>query len=308
MIIPPAHSGTQPENTSPVIQIVRALGGELFGGYGMARCPAHRDRIPSLSVTFKGGKLLVYCHAGCEQKDVIAALRKRGLWPSASLSQRVGQVEEDQPTQKAEQPWITSRALSTWQETQPATGTLVELYCRARGITIALPQALRFHDALKHPTGGFWPALVSLVTSPLQNTPLAILRTYLDRDGKAKAPVNPQKMMLGPVRGGVVQLGPAFSSIMIGEGIETCLSAMQATGRTAWAALSTSNLPLIELPAHIADVVILADGDDPGEAAACEAGSRWRREGRLVRVARPPRGLDFNDVLTGHHHTGAGHV
>jgi len=31
---------------------------------------------------------------------------------------------------------------------------------------------------------------------------------------------------------------------MVGEGIETCLAAMQATGNPAWAALSTSGLRL----------------------------------------------------------------
>lgn len=57
--------------------IVRALGGR----WGMARCPAHQDGSPSLSVTARGGKVLVHCHAGCTQADVIAALRSRGLWP-----------------------------------------------------------------------------------------------------------------------------------------------------------------------------------------------------------------------------------
>jgi putative DNA primase/helicase len=51
------------------------------------------------------------------------------------------------------------------------------------------------------------------------------------------------------------------------------------------------------LPAVVKDVIVLADGDDAGEKAAVEAATRWRREGRRVRIARPPRGLDFNDVL-----------
>jgi DNA primase len=89
---------------------------------------------------------------------------------------------------------------------------------------------------------------------------------------------------------------------MIAEGIETALSAMQATGQTAWAALSTSGLRTLELPASVRDVVVLADGDDAGEAAAQDAARRWKREGRSVRIARPPRGLDFNDVLLGRAH------
>jgi 5S rRNA maturation endonuclease (ribonuclease M5) len=40
----------------------------------MAQCPAHDDRNPSLSVVGANGKVLVKCHAGCRQDDVLAAL------------------------------------------------------------------------------------------------------------------------------------------------------------------------------------------------------------------------------------------
>lgn len=39
-----------------------------------AKCPAHEDNKPSLSVTVKGGKILVNCHAGCPTDSVLAAL------------------------------------------------------------------------------------------------------------------------------------------------------------------------------------------------------------------------------------------
>jgi len=55
----------------------------------------------------------------------------------------------------------------------------------------------------------------------------------------------------------------------------------------------------LELPAGIYDVVVAADGDGSGEAAAIDAARRWKREGRRVFVARAPRGFDFNDVLLG---------
>jgi 5S rRNA maturation endonuclease (ribonuclease M5) len=40
-----------------------------------ALCPAHEDENPSLSINVRSGKILVYCHAGCSQEDVLAALR-----------------------------------------------------------------------------------------------------------------------------------------------------------------------------------------------------------------------------------------
>ena len=63
-------------------EIASALGGAHRSGAGWsARCPAHDDRRPSLSLTERDGKLLVHCHAGCEQAAVVAALKDRGLWP-----------------------------------------------------------------------------------------------------------------------------------------------------------------------------------------------------------------------------------
>ena len=109
----------------------------------------------------------------------------------------------------------------------------------------------------------------------------------------------PTRMMLGPCRGGAIRLAPHAGHLLVGEGLETCLAAMQATGIPAWAALSTSGLKALDLPGEVREVTILADADEAGEAAAQSAAGRWVRQGRLVRIARPPYGLDFNDVLLG---------
>ena len=140
-------------------------------------------------------------------------------------------------------------------------------------------------------------AMIALVTSGSNDAPLAIHRTFLAPSGSGKAPVNPQKMMLGPCRGGAVRLAEPGDVLMIGEGIETCLAAMQETGHPAWAALSTSGLRALDLPKAVSDVIVLADGDDPGEAAARDCALRWKRDGRRVRIARPPKGMDFNNML-----------
>jgi putative DNA primase/helicase len=65
--------------------IAKTLGGRKAGGGWMARCPAHDDREPSLSIRdADDGKVLMRCHAGCEQERVVAALRSRGLWEDKS--------------------------------------------------------------------------------------------------------------------------------------------------------------------------------------------------------------------------------
>jgi putative DNA primase/helicase len=68
--------------------IAHALEARRSGSSWMARCPAHDDRNPSLSIREGDGKVLLHCHAGCTQRDVIAALKAKGLWPERSANQR----------------------------------------------------------------------------------------------------------------------------------------------------------------------------------------------------------------------------
>ncbi len=282
--------------------LARALSGHRCGTGWTARCPAHDDREPSLSIRdTKQGRLLVHCHAGCTQIDVIAALRDRGLWPRTGASGLLRRPPAAIPDNSSESNDIarTEAALIIWRRAIEATGTLAETYLRSRDLSVPVPSALRFHPGLRHPTGGVWPAMVALVARGTDGAPIAIHRTFLAPDGTSKAPVKPQKMMLGPCRGGAVRLAEPGDLLMIGEGIETCIAAMQASGHPTWAALSTSGLRTLDLPGIVRDVVVLADGDDPGEAAARDCARRWKREGRRVRIARPPLGTDFNDLLIG---------
>jgi hypothetical protein len=297
--------------------IAKALGGRKTGNGWIAQCPLHDDQTPSLSISAgRDGKVLVHCHAGCNQRDVyIAVLRNRGF---CGKHKRKDPVADEEDVDACKRRAI---ALAIWRACGPAEATLVQTYLAARGIDLPLPNALRFHAGLKHPSGDIWPAMVALVTNGADATPLAIHRTFLARDGSSKAPVDPQKMMLGRCRGGVVRLGDLRGAgaadaadadpsgrplatrsiiggvLMVGEGIETCLAAMQATGHPTWAALSTTGLKALDLPEDVRDVIVLADGDAPGEAAARDCSWRWKRQGRRVRIARPPQGTDFNDML-----------
>lgn len=250
------------------------------------------------------GKVLVHCHAGCDQSAVIGELRSRGLWDNTSDQRRLP-TSKRPPTASStpaqDDSDRTAAALRLWRSAVPAPGTPVETCLRSRGIDLAVPSSVRFHSRLKHPSGGVWPGMVALVTRGPDGQARAIHRTFLTRDGAGKAPVSPHKMMLGPCRSGAVRIAIPSGKLMVGEGIETCLAAMQATDSPAWAALSTSGLCALQLPADICEVIVLADGDDPGEAAALDAARRWKREGRSVRVAQPPAGMDFNDVLLGRH-------
>ena len=282
--------------------IATALGGRKAGGGWMAHCPTHDDREPSLSIRdADDGKVLVRCHAGCHQDRVIATLRSRGLQTENGPSRFIRPAPRAAAASPPDRDDAkrSKAALAVWQSAMSAGGSLVETYLASRGLHLPPPPTLRFHAGLKHPSGGIWPAMVALVTRGSDDTPLAIHRTFLARGGGGKAPVDQQKMMLGPCRGSAVRLAAPGNMLMVGEGIETCLAAMRATGHPVWAALSTSGLRTLDLPGDVRDVIVLADGDDPGEAAALDCAWRWKREGRRVRIARPPHGMDFNDMLIG---------
>ena len=284
-------------------KIVAALGGRWHGNYGIARCPAHDDRDPSLSIRdTDGGKVLVRCHAGCEQAAILDALRSKGLWRHGRgpSTPRRARRQKERP-REAEAAALRALVLTIWRASKPIAATVAEDYLRSRGITATLPPSLRFHPALKHtPTGMIFPAMVAGVQAPDRRV-TAIHRTYLLPDGRGKAQVSNPKMMLGAVSGGAVRLAAAGAELGICEGIETGLSFQEATGIPTWCALSTSGLRKVILPPLplAATVCIAVDLDESGagEAAAMAAAHRLSREGRSVKIARPIEGNDFNDAI-----------
>jgi putative DNA primase/helicase len=192
-------------------------------------------------------------------------------------------------------------ALRIWSATSPIAGTLGEKYFRSRAITCPLSDELRFMPELEHwPTRQMWPAVVARVTGS-EGVFFAVHLTFLTADGLSNAALGEKrKLMLGPVKGGAVKFAEPMPGkpLYVGEGIESSLSGLQVTGCPTWAALSTSGLRALELPRAVRDVTILADADDPGEAAAIACRRRWKREGRRARIVRPTnRGQDFNDML-----------
>jgi putative DNA primase/helicase len=284
--------------------ITKVLEGRWHGSYGTAPCPAHDDRNPSLSLaTGTDGKVLLRCHAGCYQAQVIEALRARGLWEKHGWQSGRSQIAKTgypktAPSERDDED-KTEYARRIWRAVGPASNTLAESYLRSRGLHLPLSSTLRFHGGLKHPSVGIWPAMVALVSRGPDDASLAVHRMFLSRDGSGKAPVNPEKMMLARCSGGAVHLAPVGGTLIVGEGIETTLSVQQATGLPGWAALSTSGLVALRLPGLplAQTVVIAADHDDPGLEAAEKAAARWQAEGRVVRIAKPPVvGWDFNDM------------
>jgi hypothetical protein len=272
------------------------LGGKWHhAGYGEALCPVHDDHDPSLTIRDGERSPLVTCHLGCERRQIVTALRQAGLWPETDGGRDRG-ASGDERRRREEETLHYLRSI--WREAHQITGTPVETYLRERGIRGKLPPTLRY-AVLKHTdTGLMLPCMVAAVQAP-DRTICGLHRTYLRADGIGKAPVTKPRKMLGRYMGGAIRLAAADAEIAIGEGIETTLSYQQVTGIPSWAAICTSGMRAIVLPALplAATVHLLVDLDPAGEEAAHAAAERLTREGRKVKLARPIVGKDFNDAL-----------
>jgi hypothetical protein len=78
---------TEPGGKSPVETVLALLPDHRKAGKGWtARCPAHDDDRASLSIAVgKDGQVLLHCHAGCDFKDIVKALKleERDLFATA---------------------------------------------------------------------------------------------------------------------------------------------------------------------------------------------------------------------------------
>jgi putative DNA primase/helicase len=192
--------------------------------------------------------------------------------------------------------------------TRPAPGTLLDTYFRSRGITPPepVPECLRFAPKLAHPNEQYFPAMIAQLTNPMTGAPTGgIQRTFLALTGKGKAEVESgqQKLSLGPCRGGVVRLAEPIKGkpLILGEGVETVLTVMEATGSPGWATLGTSGFANLELPNNVTEVVLLAENDGgPNEKALSQVLPALTARGVRALLARPPAGVkDFNDLVNG---------
>jgi putative DNA primase/helicase len=279
--------------------LARQLGGTGIPnseGWLRCRCPVHASE--SFSLALKNGRhrrLIVKCWGGCTAEEVSRKLRDMIL--GGALVHGVTALPDVPVVAGPEDRSLAARRI--WNATLPVEHTVTEKYLRGRGITLTpLPATLRHHPRLFHKTGnGHFPAMVAAVQDA-NGKQIAIHRTWLDPHGTNKANIDPNRMSLCATTGGALRLGEGGDALIIGEGIETSLSIMQLYGAPAWAALSSSGMQSIVIPAAYTTVVVAADNDPVGLAAANTLRRRLLLQGRTVRVIKPAEsGRDFNDVL-----------
>src|ERR1043165_413783 len=113
-----------------------------------------------------------------------------------------------------------------WDRAREASGTPGADYLGGRGITMPIPLSLRWAPALRRPDGIRGPAMVAIIEH-IERGVVGVHRTWLGREDGAPRWRRLDRATLGPIGGGAVRLALAGELLMIGEGIETCLAAMQ---------------------------------------------------------------------------------
>lgn len=255
-------------------------------------CPAHDDRSPSLSINIAAdGKLLLHCFVGCTFESIVAAAGLSSSQAIRSVTRRDLEQIKQQQLEEAQRKAAYCKKLS--QQGQPLEGTLSQSYLASRGID-HWSSSQRHHSGLIYPnTGERLPALLTAIQRSGQL--VGLHRTYLNPDGTKR-----DKLMLGKCKGGAAHLIGQAGPLIVAEGIETALSlpALHHSdeGRY-WAALSASGIKSLDLPKAADRLVLAADGDAVGLAAAEELGQRAAGLGWNVTLMQAPEGKDWNDIL-----------
>ena len=206
---------------------------------GTAKCPAHDDKTPSLSISVgRKAAVVLRCHAGCDSRDAHAAIRGLVRWPSNT------HLDLLPPTP---QPVLTvERIREELKRSSPAhlCRLAVRYFEEGRGV---FRTSRRYDFASVFVTG--LPAPITQLSSPPSSAfsrvrPQALHYTFLRDDCSGNVDIDPSRLYSGPKSGGCVKLVPDVEityGLGIGQGIENGLVAIAASWPT-WACLDAAIL------------------------------------------------------------------
>jgi Toprim domain len=282
----------------------KALGGGVSGGGISCPGPNHSAIDRSLSVRFNAdGSFIVNSFAGddpLECRDHVRECLEMPAW-------RPGMPRRGAPATKS--PKVKERRLTEaevekrrlaealWREAVDPRGTLAEQYLREQR-ALDLPAdlcgpVLRFNPKCTWGAGIRVPALIALFRKIDDNRPTAILRIGLNSKAEKI-----ERLMLGPVGGAAVKLRPPqHGNLVIAEGVETAMAAMQLELGPAWALGTVGAVAKFPVVAGVDHLIIAEETGEPSRKAVAECSQRWRMAGREVSIARPEHGSDLNDEI-----------
>jgi putative DNA primase/helicase len=283
--------------------IVQVVGGDLYdrGRRAVVPGPGHSRADRSVSLLLVGDRVVVHSFAGDGWREVLDDLKARGLVDDAGRLAKGGSTTPD--TAIPSRPERIAVARTLWDTARPIAGTLSAVHLLGRAVRRAAPDALRHHPAVPAAVyagrGVRRPALVAAVRDVAGDLCAAEL-TYLAPNGATAAIALPRKTVGCAPGGCAVRLDPSGETLLVGEGVFSCLSASDALGLPAWALRSVGNFARWGPPAGVRRVVIAADRGRVGETAARVLARRLRGLGLEACVRWPPAGYaDWNEAAPG---------
>ena len=304
--------------------IARALRGDVAGRQVLAPGPGHSAKDRSLAVSISSDApdgFICYSHAGDDWRACRDYVRAKLRLPEWQPGDGREQHRTIQPSHVDKWDFATVDAQAEdrcrteddmvrigWAQaifkeaTTDPRQPQVTGYLQSRALILCGETAggtLRFHPECpwrNEDTGRteFIPCLIAAFRSIDDNTVTAIHRIRVD---KPELWPKTERRMLGVVHRSAVKLGSTTGKLTIGEGVETCMAAVQLGLGPAWALGSAGAISFFPVIDGVSELKILAESGDASGRAIQICGRRWRRAGRRVLISRPNVGSDHNDVL-----------
>ena len=305
----------------PIREVLDRLEGVRRSGDGwMARCPAHDDRSPSLSITeANNGNVLLHCFAGCEQRSIVEAmgLEWGALFADDDGRTRQAKARPPKPPRRrkrktpevpgdAWQERAVDLALDCYDRLYTDEGAKALAYLHGRGLSDALiyRACLGYHPADRREPSDAWGLtdrdddvwIPRGITVPWQVSlpdDFKLWRLKVRRAGGkpkyAQAPGGGRGLYLEDVV-------DASRPLVLCEGEVDALSVIEGARIPAVATGSADAGRLTAWIARIASaphVLVAFDADEAGDKAAEE----WLKLIPHARRLRPTR-HDVNEMLT----------
>lgn len=231
----------------------------------------------------------------------------------------------------------------TWKEALPISNPqaykIIKTYLESRGLSVPPSPIMRLAPAMEYRykerydddnkkwiygSKGFFPTILTLMVTTVENVPMNIHRTFLDPVTYEKASLFKEdgkqlksKKMMTPVVDGMTPkccmrlFNPINGVIGVAEGIETCMAVYQATGLPMWSMSNQYGLRTALFGPNVKVVLPFGDLDLPdikgvqvGVDAVKELTERVIQSGKISEYFLPEldltgrdKGVDWLDML-----------
>lgn len=194
-------------------------------------------------------------------------------------------------------------AAKTFAKCLPIEGTDGEKYFRARAISKFSGYSIKYHPAiLNKESGKHLPTILFPVRVGIRgddDTIQAIHRIYLSERSERKAVLQAPKMALGPIKGAGIWFADMdqMERLYIAEGPENALSILSMGRGPVVSTINATNFSNLSIPNSVKIIILCPDNDKAGIYNSKKALKAYQKNGRIIKIALPPPGKDFNDLL-----------